>query len=151
MISIDLYKYDGRREDVNKQLDNPRVLKGTLKDNFNYLNPTITVRLNDLIDSNYCYISTFDRYYFVEDIVIKNNGSASLFLSIDVLKTYESEIMAAQGETILKDNANPFSSTRSSSYNVQPNFKKIPFPNTDLLDKDGTIIMVTIKGNDIKQ
>lgn len=146
MVSIQLYNYRGRRNTVNKQLGDPLTLSGTLKDDFNYLNPTITVRLSNLLNSNYCYISNFNRYYFIDDIIVKSNGAYDLLLSVDILKTYETDILTATGETVLTADANPYSSNRDSTYNLKPQFEKIPFPETGLLDPDGTIIMVTIKG-----
>lgn len=148
MVKINLYKYSGRRNTVNKQLQVHQVLNGTLKDYFNYLNPDITVRINNLDNCNYCYIEPFNRYYFIDDVVVRDNGALELILSIDVLKTYERAILASTGETILQDNPNKYSSNRSGVYDLRPTAEKIEFPNKELFTKEGSIIMTTLKGKE---
>lgn len=149
MVEIKLYQYTGQRNTVNKQLDVLKTLEGTLKDYFNYMNPTITLRMKTDEKFNYCYISSFNRYYFIDDIIVRDNGTFEYVLTLDVLKTYEQEIMTATGETVTSTDGDPYSSNRDSAYSVKPNFEKIEFPNKGLFNEDGTIIMVTIKGNDL--
>lgn len=41
---------------------------------------------------NYCYVATWGRYYFIEDITILNGQRAEIACSCDVLATYKSNI-----------------------------------------------------------
>ena len=46
-----------------------------------------------IFECNYCYIEEFNRFYFIDDIVIQNNKLFSLALSVDVLESYKNEFM----------------------------------------------------------
>lgn len=147
MVTIQLYNYVGRKDTVNKELTPTISLSGTLKDYFNTLNPDVTVRSKTKINSNYCYIDVFDRYYFINDVIYKNNNAVELVLAIDVLKTYESAILDTTATNIYKDGANKFISNRTSTHIVTPIIEKLDFSNVGVLDETGNLIMITIKGH----
>lgn len=146
MVTIKFYKYTGRPRTVNKTLGESTDISGVLRDNFNMIKPVITIRKQDVSNFNYCFIPDFNRYYFIEEVTLQNKNEYEMQLSLDVLKTYESQILDATGRVTERDNPNPYISNRDTVYNRQPNFEKLDFPNTDLLSEDGTITMVTIKG-----
>lgn len=151
MVEIILYNYNGEKNTVNKKLQRVFNLKGTLKDYFNYLNPSIKVRVKDIKNCNYCYISSFKRYYFIEDVVVRTDGSFELLLNVDVLKSYEDVIMQSTGTVTQSTNSNKYLSDRVNVYDVKPKFEKIEFKNKGLFNEKGSIIMITIKGNNIKE
>lgn len=69
----------------------------TLKDGSPIVNPTIEINLGYTTDPsqfNYCYISSFGRYYYVSDWSF-NKGLWTALLSTDVLATYKTQIGAA--------------------------------------------------------
>ena len=69
----------------------------TLKDGSPIVNPTIEINLGYTTDPsqfNYCYISSFGRYYYVRDWSF-NKGLWTALLSTDVLATYKTQIGAA--------------------------------------------------------
>lgn len=148
MVTIQLYKYEGNKDTVNKVLTPTTSLSGTLKDYFNTLNPDVTVRSKTKISGNYCYIDVFDRYYFINDIIYKDNNAVELVLAIDVLKTYEDAILDATATNVYKDGANKFISNRTTTRIVTPIIEKLDFSNTGLFDETGNLIMVTIKGGE---
>lgn len=82
----------------------------------------------------------------MERVSFEGNNAYELALRIDVLKTYESEILAATGRVSESDTPNPYISNRETVYNRTPNFEKVPFTETGLLNENGGIIMVTLKG-----
>lgn len=88
----------------------------------------------------------FGRYYFIDSITLLSSDKATLKLSVDVLKSYESEILQASATVTQTDNPDKHSSNRETIYNRKPNFEKIEFPNKNLFNDTGTMIMVTIKG-----
>lgn len=148
MVTIQLYKYEGDKNTVNKELTPIISLTGTLKDYFNTLNPDITVRSKTKINGNYCYIDVFDRYYFINDVIYKDNNAVELVLAIDVLKTYESAILNSTATNVYKDGANKFISNRTNTRIVTPIIEKLDFSNKGLFDETGNLIMVTIKGGE---
>lgn len=148
MTTINFYSYNGHPNTVNKQLGDFTAIEGDLRQTFDVLRPTVTLRKQPRPTFNYCYIPDLGRYYFVDSVSFEGNNSYKLSLRVDVLKTYESEILAATGRTSEADNPNPYISNRETVYKRTPNFEKVPFANTGLLNETGGIIMVTLKGND---
>lgn len=148
MTTINFYSYNGHPNTVNKQLGEFTAIEGDLRQTFDVLHPTVTLRKQPRPTFNYCYIPDLGRYYFVERVSFEGNNAYELALRIDVLKTYESEILAATGRVSESDNPDPYISNRDTVYKRTPNFEKVPFANTGLLNETGGIIMVTLKGND---
>lgn len=148
MITINFYNYNGHPNTVNKQLGEFTAIEGDLRQDFDILRPVLTLRKSPLPVWNYCYISALRRYYFVDSITYTGNNAYEIALRVDVLKTYENEILAATGRVSEADNPNPYISNRETVYNRQPNFEKVPFTNTGLLNENGGIIMVTLKGTE---
>lgn len=148
MTTINFYSYNGHPNTVNKQLGDFTAIEGDLRQTFDVLHPTVTLRKQPRPTFNYCYIPDLGRYYFVDRVSFEGNNAYELVLRIDVLKTYESEILAATGRVSESDNPDPYISNRETIYKRTPNFDKVPFANTGLLNETGGIIMVTLKGND---
>ena len=147
MVTIEFFTYTGHADTVNKQLSGGVSVSGLLRSSFDILTPIITVRSNTNITANYCYIPAFGRYYFIEGVQIESNDKYEMRLSVDVLKTYETEILNATGTVTEREGANPYSSNRNGIHDVRPQFEKVTFPNTGLLSEQGSIIMVTLKGD----
>lgn len=148
MTTINFYSYNGHPNTVNKQLGDFTAIDGDLRQTFDVLRPTVTLRKQPRPTFNYCYIPDLGRYYFVDRVSFEGNNAYELTLRVDVLKTYESEILAATGRVSESDNPDPYISNRETVYKRTPNFEKVPFANTGLLNETGGIIMVTLKGND---
>lgn len=148
MATINFYNYNGHPNTVNKQLGEFTAIEGDLRQTFDVLRPTVTLRKQPRPTFNYCYIPDLGRYYFVDRVSFEGNNAYELVLRIDVLKTYESEILAATGRVSESDNPDPYISNRETIYKRTPNFDKVPFANTGLLNETGGIIMVTLKGNE---
>lgn len=148
MTTINFYSYNGHPNTVNKQLGDFTAIEGDLRQTFDVLHPTVTLRKQPRPTFNYCYIPDLGRYYFVDRVSFEGNNAYELALRVDVLKTYESEILAATGRVSESDNPDPYISNRETVYKRTPNFEKVPFANTGLLNETGGIIMVTLKGNE---
>lgn len=148
MTTINFYSYNGHPNTVNKQLGDFTAIEGDLRQTFDVLRPTVTLRKQPRPTFNYCYIPSLGRYYFVDRVSFEGNNAYELTLRVDVLKTYESEILAATGRVSESDNPDPYISNRETVYKRTPNFDKVPFANTGLLNETGGIIMVTLKGNE---
>ena len=123
MTTINFYSYNGHPNTVNKQLGEFTAIEGNLRQTFDVLRPTVTLRKQPRPTFNYCYIPDLGRYYFVDRVSFEGNNAYELALRIDVLKTYESVILAATGRVSERDNPSPYISNRE----------------TDNLDMDGVI------------
>ena len=146
MSKIQLYKYDGMNNTINKKLGSFVSMNGDFRGVFNTFRPSITIRVREVPTYNYCFIPDLNRYYFIDSVTFLGNSSYELSLKVDVLKSNESIILNAKAKSVINDNADPFISNRENVYNRVPNFEKVDFPNKGLLSEQGSIIMVTLKG-----
>lgn len=146
METIHFFNYNGDMKVINKTLPSPTDIDCTLWKTFDVLRPSLLIRLQGRPTFNYCKIDSLKRFYFVDSIKFIGNFTYEIFLSVDVLKTYETEILQTNARVIETDNANPYISNRDNVYNRTPNFEKVEFPNKKLLDEKGQIVMITLKG-----
>lgn len=146
MVSISFYTYNGHPNTVRKKLSGGVSVQGDLRQTFDVQHPTVVIRIPRRPTFNYCHISSLGRYYFIERVSFEGNNTYRLSLRVDVLKTYEREILAATGRIAESENPDPYISNRETVYKRKPNFEKVPFTETGLLNEDGKIIMVTLKG-----
>lgn len=146
MIKIKTFVYDGEPNRVNKTLQENEEYTGVLNATFNVLTPVVRFRTRTPVSFNYVYIESLHRYYFVSELT-QDGDICTVRLRVDVLFTYKDKILATGATLTKSENGNKYLSNRNSVYDVRPNIKKVDFPNQNLLNRDGQIIMVTIKGN----
>ena len=146
MVKIKTYIYNGKPNEVNKTLQENEEYTGVLNATFNVLTPVVRFRTRTPVAFNYVYIESLNRYYFVSEI--RQDGDiCTVYLRTDVLMTYKDKILDSVGTLVKGENGNKYLSNRSNVFDVRPNIQKVDFPNKNLLNTEGQIIMVTIKGN----
>lgn len=93
-FNISLYVNDSEPNKLDKDISLITTLTGNLLDESSILDPTILVDINliSLTRCNYFYISEFDRYYFITDIVSIRNGIVQISGHVDVLTSFKDEI-----------------------------------------------------------
>jgi len=146
MVHITLYNYNNRKDIINKTLTDGVSVKGLIRDGFDIVKPTVIIRWDNIFTYSYLYIEELNRYYFVDSFRVLENKTYELTLSVDVLMTYRDKILTATATVSSSDSADKYISSREDIYNVQPNFEKLTFPKQQF-DKEGELIMVTIKGD----
>lgn len=142
-MEISLYKYAGQRNVVNKSLPLPVTFTGKFC-RFDYRKPVVVIR-GDVQGFTYCFVPVLDRYYFV-DSVQYDGDKANVYLTCDVLTTFSQEIKNAKGTVYSTDTPNKYDSNFAPVTDVRPDKVKIDFP-TEGLTENGSIVMITIKGN----
>lgn len=106
---MDIYLYNTADDDnvLNKTLKDELLISNVkLKNPVNINNPILSLSSKIVYDDgygggwtyetkdyNYAYIPAFERYYFIENITLQSNNINVLTLKVDVLKTYEKEIL----------------------------------------------------------
>lgn len=146
MIKIKTFNFDGKPNEVNKTLQENEEYTGVLNSTVNILEPVIRFRSNNVVTFNYVYIESLNRYYFVSEI--RQDGDiCTVRLRVDVLFTYKDIILNSTATLTKSENGNKYLSNRSNVVDVRPNVRKLDFPNKELLNETGSIVMVTIKGN----
>lgn len=93
-MEIHFYKSLNEKNKINKNLGSPLNVNGELIDNCDIVNPSILLNLtsNDLVNYNYCYIPAFERYYYINNIVVENK-MLHISLHCDVLMSHKNDIL----------------------------------------------------------
>lgn len=146
MIKIKTFVYNGKPNEVNKTLQANEEYTGVLNATFNVLSPVVRFRTRTPVTFNYVYIESLNRYYFVSE-KRQDGDICTVHLRVDVLFTYKDIILNSSATLTKSENGNKYLSNRSNVVDVRPNIRKLDFPNKELLNETGSIIMVTIKGN----
>lgn len=94
-MQLKFYNWAGAPNVIRKALTaQPNLtLEGTLREQCSIEAPSILIQANP-IGQNYVYIPEFSRYYFITDVVAVRNGAFRIELRVDVLKTYETRLLA---------------------------------------------------------
>lgn len=143
-----LYNYKGQPNTINKTLTPLGTLNVALRPELNVHNPTLKIQMPpNMYGFNYVYIEEFGKYYFVDNVRYIGGQTYLLALSLDVLQTYKDVILQSTALIVESDNANRDLSVNSNVFNVFPKTDILHFPFSKLFDKEGSIIMVTLKGN----
>lgn len=106
-MSLTLYKCADDRRTITKTLTNS-VQIGTIviKKPTTIISPEILINnFSGVLEYNYCYISEFNRYYFIENIAVLTGQMVELKCEIDVLYTYASYIGGLKGIATRNENA----------------------------------------------
>lgn len=146
MIKFKTFIYDGKPNKVNKTLQENEEYTGVLNSTVNVLTPVVRFRTRTPVNFNYVYIDSLNRYYFVSEI-LQDGDICTVRLKVDVLYTYKDKILSSSATLTKGENVNKYVSNRANVVDVRPNVRKLDFPNKELLNETGSIIMVTIKGN----
>lgn len=94
-LTVNLYHNSSPDNKIGKDLDTPTTFSCVLKEECSILKPTIIIEAATApITYNYMYIDDLQRYYFIDDIVSKNNKIWEITGHVDVLETYKSGILA---------------------------------------------------------
>ena len=91
-VEFHLYNVNGKFNDAQKLLNNDKDYFGVFKEETDILNPTILIETDTFITSNYAYIQSYNRYYFITDITCVRKNLYRLSLKVDVLKTWYRDI-----------------------------------------------------------
>ena len=100
-MNITLYKTKSPNNVINKKLISEKNLGDSciLADNTSVTSPTVIIggikSLASISDYNYAYIPQCHRYYYINDIIALSGGRVKLLLTVDVLKSYASDILAS--------------------------------------------------------
>lgn len=113
------------------------------------LNPEFIISYNsDLITSNYCYVTEFDRYYYC-DVAVLTGRRLSVRCKVDVLMSFSEYIKGCEinvirsekGITYVKDNKLPLSPDQCELLGIL--FPKSPFDDAFYYDNN---ILLTVNG-----
>lgn len=116
-MTVTLYSCADDKRKITKTLTDSRSLSDvTVTHPCDLMHPELlldaTVSMGwDALNKNYAYISTFGRYYFIDDYTIDSAARVHLHLSIDPLYTYGAQILATSQHVVRSESVNGGKST----------------------------------------
>lgn len=125
-----------------KTLVDETVLDVVFKKNVDMVNPTIFL-MGDYLNFNYCKITEFNRFYFIDSVEQLNSHIIRLSCRCDVLSTYTQEILGSSARfkrgIRTGDYLNvPMESSFKSGVNIYESDKE--------LDGVNTMILTSVRG-----
>ena len=151
-MTVTLYKNTSDKRNLNKVITEIKSVSATAKGEINIIFPTLILEYFSN-DFNYCYISDFNRYYFVKSITLLTGQRVQIDLTVDVLMSYKEEIKKLTVNVLRYENIEPTYLTDSRiplfSDTVQ---KVIEFPenifNLENPSENSKNFLLTVAGGD---
>lgn len=103
-MTIDFYKNSSPANYVDKSIAIVDNLECYLKENVNIINPIVYVHATNGLNANYMWIPLFSRYYFITKITTQNVNTLEVEGHVDVLMSFQSAILGAQGIIARQEN-----------------------------------------------
>lgn len=151
MATVILYRYDGSPVRVPKSKTHIATRQCSFVTNVNEQAPDIYLSMDgiDLKTTNYMYIDTFGRYYWIRDNYVDANGTVHLVGKVDVLETVANELLGLPA--VLDKVEQPKYSNRylddGSWINENRSYTEVlPFANG--FNENGEFILITAGGGD---
>lgn len=101
-MNITLYVNSSEKNKIGKTITVVDTLEGSLKESSSIIKPVILIEYNAPTAFNYVYIDEFARYYFVNDVVVVRNNLLRVSLTVDVLESFSTGILA---QNVIVDNS----------------------------------------------
>lgn len=147
-MDIVLYENYSEKEAIVKDIQSAYTLTGSLRGESSIINPSFLIECSNPSNYNYCYIAEFGRYYFISNITSVRTGIWKLDCSVDVLMSFQNEILALDvtvSDASIGDRFQPtYVNGEVWKTTVKSKTDVIVFPN-GLLD-DGEYILITSGG-----
>ena len=145
-MTFNLYNYGDEKNVIKKALPSPTVLDGVLRDGSSITDPIITISYGNPREFNYTYIPDFGRYYFINDMVSINNGIWDITMHVDVLKSFQSEILDCEAVLYATEDEG------ATQYMEGEMYKSLVKDKTDIINfgsgflENGEYILITAGG-----
>lgn len=98
MVNVQFGTTDDDERRITKAFTPNKTVSCYCKEPVDYFNPTFvldyTVNYNSY---NYCYVPAWNKYYFINSIVLAQGGKSVIQCTEDVLKTFETELLQVKG------------------------------------------------------
>lgn len=134
-MSITFYRNNSDNNVMDKNISEIGSINGTFRENCSIIDPVFTIEDFGSFNpatANYCYISSFGRYYYINNIVVISNKIYEVHCHVDVLMSFKSGIRANSAVISRqenKSNANLYLQDGAFKQLSNPNYNIIKFPN----------------------
>ena len=147
-MEIKVYKNLSENNVIGKTLTHIKSVEAQLKNDVSVINPTfILYYTENILQSNYCFIPKFNRYYFIDEIVPITGDRCIVKCRVDVLESFKEDIKSL---TVILDKAQSIYKSNKylddGSFVVEnKDFNTIHnFPNG--FNEEGTFILICAGG-----
>lgn len=89
-----LYHTDDQANVINKNLLKLRQVNIILREMVDEKSPVLLVHDSTIANANYCYLESFKRYYFIDQVHRVNAHLVQVRLTSDLLMTYKDKIVS---------------------------------------------------------
>ena len=143
-MTVIFYKYNGIKNKINKTLENGLTVNDVVVQNDFDITAFELLIKNSNFNSeyNYCYIQDLGRYYFIESVEKMNGTIYKIRLSVDVLKSFSSQIENIQAIIVKSENPDD----NFVNCEVSENYTSEVINLTDNFNHSGNLILVTSLG-----
>ena len=147
-MEIKLYKNLSENNVIGKTLTQIKSVEAQLKNDVSIINPTLVLTYTaNILDTNYCFIPKFNRYYFIDEIVPITGDRCIVKCRVDVLESFKDDIKSLT--VILDKSQSIYKSNKyldDGSFVVEnKDFNTIHnFPNG--FNEEGTFILICAGG-----
>lgn len=145
-MTVIFYKYNDIKNKINKTLENGFTVNDVVVQNdFDITAFELLIKNNNFSSEyNYCYIQDLGRYYFIESVEKMNGTIYKIRLSVDVLKSFSSQIENINAIIVKSENPdNNFVDCDKSE-----NYTSEVINLTDNFNHSGNLILVTSLGGE---
>ena len=92
-MEVILYRNSSENNVIGKSLAQIKSVECNLKNDVSVINPTFILYYTDnILQSNYCFIPKFNRYYFIDEIVPITGDRCIVKCRVDVLESFKEDI-----------------------------------------------------------
>lgn len=146
-MNIEIYKNLSENSVIGKIKTLVYQTPCEIKGESSIINPVLILKYNEKIfESNYIYIPTWKRFYFIDDVRVMTGGRIEVSLSVDPLESFKDDILELY--VILGDTeatgVNKYLQSESFVTNCKTKTDIINFPRG--LSDNGTYILITSGG-----
>ena len=92
-MKMTLYHTDDQANVINKQLSQLREVNIVLREMVDEKSPVLLVHDSTIANANYCYLESFKRYYYIDQVHRFNSHLLQVRLTSDLLMTYKDKIV----------------------------------------------------------
>ena len=93
-MEVILYRNSSENNVIGKSLAQIKSVEANLKNDVSIINPTLVLNYTaNILNSNYCFIPKFNRYYFIDEIVPITGDRCIVKCRVDVLESFKDNIL----------------------------------------------------------
>ena len=93
-MEVILYRNSSENNVIGKSLAQIKSVEANLKNDVSIINPTLVLNYTaNILNSNYCFIPKFNRYYFIDEIIPITADRCIVKCRVDVLESFKNNIL----------------------------------------------------------